>query len=140
MSEKSARFISVLLYIQGAYFIITGIWPVIDIDSFMLVTCPKTDLWLVKTLGVIFLCEGICFLLSGIIREGGLPVMVLALINAVALIMIDCYYVFTGTICSIYLADAVVEMILMSCWLFILIRMDKGNNSPRNAYSRGHSV
>lgn len=122
MKPKLYRFMLLLLRVQGIYFIITGIWPVIDIQSFMLVTCPKTDLWLVKTMGVIFFCEGICFLLSGVIQQGGLPVQVLAVINCLALIFIDCYYVFTGSICTIYLGDAAVELILLIGWFIIMIK------------------
>jgi peptidoglycan/LPS O-acetylase OafA/YrhL len=128
MKPKADRYILLLLRLQGIYFILTGIWPVIDISSFMLVTCPKTDIWLVKTIGTIFFCEGVCFLLSGITREGGLPVFVLSVTNALALIIIDCYYVFSGTICVIYLGDAAAELILLFCWALILfaIRKEQG--------------
>jgi len=37
---------------QGLFFI-TGVWPLVQIRSFLRVTGPKTDLWLVKTVGVL---------------------------------------------------------------------------------------
>jgi hypothetical protein len=135
MSAKTDRFISVLLLVQGIYFIITGIWPVIDINSFMLITCPKTDLWLVKAIGVIFFCEGICFLLSGVTHEGGLPVLVLSVTNSIGLIFIDCYYVFTGTLCSVYLGDAAVELTLLICWIIIFKKMHGKYTRASDAYS-----
>jgi hypothetical protein len=123
MKATPDRFMMWLLCSQGIYFILSGIWPVIDINSFMAVTCPKTDLWLVKTLGVIFFCEGVCFVLGGMRKEGGLPIVVLSFINAIAIIFIDCYYVFKGTICPVYLADAAVECIIVICWMIILFQM-----------------
>ena len=37
--------------VQGAYFVLTGIWPLFGINSFQAVTGAKTDLWLVYTVG-----------------------------------------------------------------------------------------
>ena len=42
-----------LAMIQGAYFLATGIWPLLHLASFMRVTGPKTDRWLVKTVGAL---------------------------------------------------------------------------------------
>jgi hypothetical protein len=33
--------------VQGAFYVATGVWALVDLDSFMAVTGPKTDLWLV---------------------------------------------------------------------------------------------
>src|SRR2546421_737901 len=35
--------------IQSAYFLLTGLWPIFHIRSFMRITGPKNDLWLVRT-------------------------------------------------------------------------------------------
>lgn len=43
-------------WVQGAYYIVTGMWPLLHIDSFQVVTGPKDNLWLVKTVGL-FLIE-----------------------------------------------------------------------------------
>ena len=42
-----------LLRLQGIFYLLTGIWPVLHIESFMAVTGPKTDIWLVKTVGLL---------------------------------------------------------------------------------------
>jgi hypothetical protein len=44
--------------VQGIYFFITGIWPILSIQTFLLVTGPKTDLWLVKTVGIVLATIG----------------------------------------------------------------------------------
>ena len=48
MAATTARW---LAFVQGGYFLITGVWPLIAMPSFEAVTGPKTDDWLVKTVG-----------------------------------------------------------------------------------------
>lgn len=55
------RLIAVL---QGAYFVLTGVWPLISIDTFQKITGPKTDLWLVKTVGSLIAAVGLVILLA----------------------------------------------------------------------------
>jgi hypothetical protein len=43
---------------QGLYYMVTGVWPVLHIDSFLAVTGAKTDLWLVKTVGLLIAVIG----------------------------------------------------------------------------------
>ena len=38
-------YVADILLIQGVYYALTGIWPVVHIGSFMKVTGPKRDLW-----------------------------------------------------------------------------------------------
>jgi hypothetical protein len=35
------------------FYLVSGLWPLVHLQSFLTVTGPKTDLWLVKTLGVL---------------------------------------------------------------------------------------
>ena len=44
---------------QGLFYFLTGVWALVSIDTFQKVTGPKTDLWLVKTVGVLFRVIGI---------------------------------------------------------------------------------
>jgi hypothetical protein len=85
----------------------------------MAVTGPKSDLWLVKTVGAVLIVEGIVFIFSGVNGEyasGG----VLAVMSAAALAYVDIYYVCTDTIKWIYLLDAFPEIVLVILWLFAL--------------------
>jgi hypothetical protein len=34
---------------QGAYHLVTGVWPLVSMRTFASVTGPKVDKWLVKT-------------------------------------------------------------------------------------------
>lgn len=60
-----------MLWIQGAYFLVTGVWPLVSIRTFVLVTGPKTDHlptgresdhWLVLTAGVLITAIGLALL------------------------------------------------------------------------------
>ena len=101
---------------QGVYFALTGIWPLVSIRTFMKVTGPKTDVWLVKTVGVIVLAIGAVLFVAGA-RGAVTPEMyLLAVASAAGLAGIDVYYVTRGTIDRIYLADAAAEVVLSVLW------------------------
>src|SRR5687768_11374561 len=51
--ERRRRAMTVVAFVQGVYFLVTGVWPLAHMRSFLAVTGPKVDLWLVKTVGVI---------------------------------------------------------------------------------------
>ena len=54
----------VVMRLQGAYYLVTGLWPVIDMRSFELITGPKTDDWLVRTVGVLAASIGLTLLVA----------------------------------------------------------------------------
>ncbi len=37
---------------QGIYFFVAGLWPIIDMSTLLKFAGPITDLWLVKTIGI----------------------------------------------------------------------------------------
>jgi hypothetical protein len=78
-------------------------------DTFEAVTGPKTDDWLVKTVGLLAAAIG-ATLLFGATRQA-LPreMILLAVLSAASFIAIDVVYTTNGTISKIYLADAAME-------------------------------
>ena len=115
-----------LLGFQTIYYLLTGLWPLVDINSFMLVTGPKTDIWLVKTVAVLLVAISFSFIACLYIREFPFPVFVLSVSAATGLLFIDCYYTFKSVISWIYLADAFIEIILIV--LLIMYRGYKKDN------------
>ena len=104
---------------QGIYTLVTALWAIVDIHSFMMITGPKTDIWLVKTVAAILIPIGL-FLLLNIYRTGPLlHLLSIALLSAVALALIDFYYTAKGTISGIYLADGVLQVGFILCWIYI---------------------
>lgn len=101
---------------QGAYFLLTGIWPLLSIASFQAVTGRKTDLWLVKTVGVLIIVIGLVLLLAAWRATFSAEVIFLAVGSAVGLMGIDITYVTRRVISPIYLLDAVLKIGLLLLW------------------------
>lgn len=103
--------------IQGAYYLVTGVWPLVHIDSFQLVTGPKTDLWLVRTVGVLVTVIGVVLLTASRRRRITSEITMLAVGSALGLAAIDLMYALSGRISAIYLADAAAEILLAGVWV-----------------------
>ena len=70
-----------LVRVQGAYYVGSGLWPVLHMRSFEALTGPKTDRWLVRSYGVLTAAIGVVLLASG--RAAG-PVSVAAAVGVAA--------------------------------------------------------
>jgi hypothetical protein len=103
---------------QSIYFLITGLWPILHMRSFLAVTGPKTDLWLVKTVGSLIAVIG-CVLAVAAWRQAiSSEVILLAAGSAATLMTVDVVYTMKRVIPKIYLADAIVEALLIVAWWF----------------------
>ena len=67
-----------IFWLQGGYYLITGLWPLIHIPSFLWLTGPKTDLWLVKTVGLLAAVIGMVILAAVLRRRLLFEVLLLA--------------------------------------------------------------
>jgi hypothetical protein len=101
--------------------LLTGIWPLIHIESFMLVTGPKTDVWLVKTVGAILIPISLT-LLCLINNADRKPQVVLGTGTAIAFGCIDVYYAVNDVISDIYLADAIIQGVFVMLWIYVTVR------------------
>ena len=113
------KFFRILLSTQCIYTFITAVWPLLDIESFMLVTGYKTDIWLVKTVGAILVSIALCMATHLFIRTDHLPVLVLCASSAIAFISIDFYYALNDTISDIYLADGALQIVFLLAWSYV---------------------
>jgi hypothetical protein len=102
--------------VQGGFYAVTGVWALVDLDSFMAVTGPKTDLWLVKTVGALVTVIGGVLLAAGWRRRVTRDVLLLGIGAALSLATIDLVYVSAGRISRIYLLDAAAEVGLGIAW------------------------
>ena len=112
----------IILTTQTVYYALTAIWALVDINSFMLVTGPKTDIWLVKTVAVLLLAISAAFI-AWLCNPGAAPgpAVVLAISCCICLACIDIYYAWNKTISAVYLLDAIAEIILLICWIVIIV-------------------
>ena len=115
-SPAAVRPLSAVAAVQGLFYVVAGVWPLIDVDSFQAVTGPKADLWLVYTVGVLVAVVG-CVLLSAS-HSGRVTaeVALLAVGSALALTGIDVVFVLRNVISQVYLLDAAAEVVLAAAW------------------------
>jgi ABC-type dipeptide/oligopeptide/nickel transport system permease subunit len=103
-----------LLAFQSAYYVATGLWPIVHLPSFETITGPKTDDWLVHTVGLLAMAIGIPLgVAAARDRVHATEVVMLATGAALAFGTIDLWYGLTGRISAVYLADAAVELALL---------------------------
>jgi hypothetical protein len=110
-----------LIIVQSVYMLLTGIWPLVHIESFMVVTGPKTDIWLVKTVGAMLIPVALT-LLCLINNADRKAQIVLGAGTAIAFGCIDVYYAVNDVISDIYLADAIIQGAFVLWWIVILVR------------------
>jgi hypothetical protein len=119
---------TLLASVQGFYFLLTGVWPLVSIRTFQLVTGFKTDNhtgragdhWLVMTVGVLITAIAITLLVAAWRRDVRLQTVVLAIGSSLGLTAIDVIYVARGVIDRIYLLDAGIEIVLIAAWMIAI--------------------
>ncbi|MGI9180351.1 MAG: hypothetical protein ACR2H9_07630 [Longimicrobiaceae bacterium] len=118
--ESYERWAPRLALLQGAYYTATGLWPILHMRSFEQVTGPKTDDWLVKTVGGLIAVLGGTLLTSALRDAPSRDLATVAVGSAAALTAVDVIYVAQGRISRIYLLDAAVESALIAGWIAAL--------------------
>lgn len=101
-----------ILLLQSGYYLVTGVWSLVSIGTFQAVTGPKTDLWLVKMVGLLVVVIGVTIGCHASRSRRTPELLVLSLGSIAAFTVIDTYYALNGTIAPVYLADAVLEVLL----------------------------
>ena len=103
-----------VLLAQGAYYAATGVAPFASRHAFERVTGPKSEWWLVQTVGVIVTAVG-GGLLSAAAADRVTPEIVgIAAGSAAGLGAIDVVYAAKGRIAPSYFADAAVQAVLLA--------------------------
>ncbi len=117
---------------QGAYYTVTGVWPLLSRRSFEAVTGAKTDWWLVQTVGVLVAVIGTTLAGAGARGRPGAPVRWLGVGSALGLATVDVVHVARGRIGRVYLLDAAAELGLATAWL-VAARRDRRTETAGTA-------
>ncbi len=112
----------IVALVQGIYFLVTGIWPILSMSTFLKITGPKTDLWLVKTIGLLLAVIGAALIVSQLGAETNTSIIILGIGNALSLAIVEFVYVAKRIISSIYLADAILELIFIAWWILATLQ------------------
>ena len=116
------RSVRLVLGAQALYYIVSGVWPLVSMRSFEWVTGPKTDDWLVYTVGLLLAAVGAGLATAIRLRQIGAPILVVAFGTALALAAIEIVFVSLRVIAPIYLLDAAVEIALAFAIAWTLAR------------------
>jgi hypothetical protein len=116
------RSVRLVLAVQGVFYVVTGIWPLVHMPSFELVTGPKIDHWLVNTVGLLLAAIGASLVTAVRLRQVHAATCVLAIGAALALAAIEIVYVTLRQISGVYLLDAAVEIALAFAIAWTLAR------------------
>jgi len=120
MKAHLDKFIHLLVWVQGIYFLLTGLWPFLHLESFLWVTGPKTDIWLLKTVAALITVIGLTIIIAASRKEFNFTIAFLAMGSAIGLMAIDIYYAVNDVIWDVYLLDAVAEGLLILTWFYAL--------------------
>jgi hypothetical protein len=104
---------------QGAYYLSTGVWPIVHMRSFEAVTGKKIERWLVKTVGLLASAIGLTLLASAR-RRGRLSAdaRLLGIASAAGFAAVDLWYGGARRrISPIYLLDGAAEVAVAALWL-----------------------
>ncbi len=115
--ERSDRQRAVAL-LQTSYYLPTAIWPLVGIKSFEKLTGPKTDDWLVQTVGVLVGVIGGTIGTAGVRRRVTPEIEGLAVGTALSLAAADVLFVSRGRVGRIYLLDALANCAITAGWLW----------------------
>jgi hypothetical protein len=111
---RSSRRRTALL--QAAYYVTTGVWPLVSRKSFEAVTGRKTEYWLVETVGALASVIGATLGVAAHRNRVEPELVVLGIGSAVGFAAIDVAYVTSGRISRIYLVDAALQVSILSKW------------------------
>ena len=114
----------------GAWFAVTGLWPLVAMESFEDVTGPKTDRWLVKALGGLVTVVGGALVSAGLRRRVTPEMAAVGAGTAAVLAGIDVVYAARRRISPVYLGDAAAEGLLIAGWASAA-REDQPAKRPR---------
>lgn len=130
-AKGSSTLLIALLWVQGLYYLVTGVWPLVSIETFQMVTGRKTDHlvtgreadhWLVLTVGVLVTSIALALLTAAWLRRISSEVVIPAVTSALGLTAIDVIYVARQVILPVYLVDAAAEVLIIAAWAFLLVR------------------
>lgn len=115
-----SRGTSWLCHLQGGYYAITGVWPLVHPDTFEAVTGAKRDFWLAQTVGMLLAVTGFALISASWARRITPEISAIAIGQAAGLGIFDLITLREPRTATVYLADAVVEMVIVLAWCYCL--------------------
>jgi hypothetical protein len=108
--------------LQAAYFLVSGLWPIVSRPTFEAATGPKTDYWLVRTVGGLASVIGTTLGVASYRNRVSSELAIVGIGSALAFGVVDVFYATTGRISRLYLIDAALECLIARGWASALQR------------------
>lgn len=104
---------------QGAFYVLSGLWPLLSPATFQWVTGPKEEFWLVRTVSLLLVVAGAVLFLAGRARRVTREIVLLGAGHAAMLAIVDVFCVFAPRTTGAYWLDAVLEIGLVAAWILL---------------------
>lgn len=117
--ELHRRWWRAILGIEGAYLLVTGVWPLVWMEGFLAVTGPKQELWLVRTVGLLAVAIGAVLVLAALRETYVVEIAVLGVATALAFLAVDVLGWASGVLRWTYLLDAFVQGLILVGWAML---------------------
>jgi hypothetical protein len=125
---------------QGVYYVVTGAWALLHIRSFIWATGPKTDTWLVKTVGALVCVIGGVLVASARKPEPPEEIAVLGVAAPLALATVETAYVARGRIRPVYTVDAFAQLAIVAVWCIGLSGRAPSRTAPSRTAAHSHAT
>lgn len=106
--------------LQGGYYLVTGLWPIVHLRSFEAVTGPKPEGWLVKMVGALAASVGLTLLggrAIGPTLRTAQSIRRLGLLSALSFAGVDLWYGgVRRRIAPVYALEALPELAFAAYW------------------------
>ena len=113
---------SVLLIVQAVYYLLTGLWPLLHLNSFLSITGSGADLWRSQPINLLILCVGLVLLRGSAEKSSKPATNILSVAAAFVLLIIDLYFPFSGVVSKLYVVDGILQFSCLVLWLCVLIK------------------
>lgn len=121
LTKRQQQFIKNVATVQGLYYFVTGAWALFHARSFIFITGPKTDIWLLRLIGMLTIAISLVLFVVAKKRKLSLESIVVILFGGFSYLTIDVIYSLAGRISFVYLYDAFIQLILLSIWVNFLV-------------------
>jgi hypothetical protein len=108
--------------VQGGYLLLTGLWPLVHIASYQLVSGPGGDPALTRAFGALTAVIGAVLLVARARRRLGREIVLLGLGSAVTFATLDLFEASGGGRVSASSSDAVLQLTLVAAWSVTWLR------------------
>jgi hypothetical protein len=115
--DTERSMLSRVWFAHALYFVVGGIWSIVGRRSFEAITGPKTDYWLVRTVGGLLTAVGAVIGFAGYRQRLTPEIRWLAVSTSAVLAVIDAISTASGRLRRVYLLDALTNLLLIGGWL-----------------------